>query len=421
MLAVVLALAGVAALAAVETAPESSAPRYYSLTYEVRFVPMEGKAQVSIQLGKEAHLVRAIDLITDPLRHQHFEGDGRLEAFPGGVRWLPPRNGGELHYTFWFDHRQENTQSYDSHWTSKWALFRGDDLVPPARVRALKGAESHARLRLKLPPKWSAALPYLREADGSYAIDHPQRRFDRPTGWMVAAERLGVLRERVAGTDLVIAGPVAQGLRRQDMLAFLRWTLPVLGNTLKQLPDRILIVGANDPMWKGGLSGPNSLYIHADRPLITSLGTSPLLHEIIHTVMGARAGRGGDWIVEGLAEFYSLEMLVRSATVSHKRYHKVLAKLEKRGRRAKKLRVHSSSGAVTARAVSLLYKLDQQIREGTSGKISLDDVFREMVKSPQAWTTKSFQQICEQVAGMNLDAFFGRWISKPSKPPPSPR
>jgi hypothetical protein len=411
ILALVLALLTHDILSAAQIG--ESEPRYYSLFYNVRLMPLDHEARISIELKQEAAFVRAIKLSIDPERHRNFGGDGEIEKIPEGIRWLPPKNGGRLNYTFRVDHRRDN-QSYDSRLTERWALFRGDDLIPPARVRTLKGAESRAYLQLQLPAKWSAALPYPRTAEGTYAIDQPKRRFDRPTGWMVAAERLGILRERIAGMQVAIASPVGQGLHRQDILALLRWTLPVSQNIFKMLPDRLLVVGAGDPLWRGGLSGPRSLFIHADRPLITAKGTSPLLHEIIHTVMQARSGRGGDWIIEGLAELYSLELLVRSGTISHERYTKTLAKLEQRGQGVTKLRLRSSSGAVTAHAVSILHKLDQQIREKTLDKVSLDDVLQAMAAAPRAWTTTRFRQLCERIAGIGLEAFFEQWAPKPS-------
>ena len=56
-----------------------------------------------------------------------------------------------------------------------------------------------------------------------------------------------------------------------------------------------------------------------------------MLHELFHAVTGVRAGPGGDWVVEGLAELYSLELLVRSKTISKARYRKALAGLAARG------------------------------------------------------------------------------------------
>ena len=40
----------------------------------------------------------------------------------------------------------------------------------------------------------------------------------------------------------------------------------------------------------------------------------PLLHEVMHAMLGIHATSGDDWIVEGLAEFYSLELLRLSGT-----------------------------------------------------------------------------------------------------------
>jgi hypothetical protein len=219
------------------------------------------------------------------------------------------------------------------------------------------------------------------------------------------------LREKVAGTWLAVSGPTGQNLRRQDLLALLRWTLPTLRNIARELPERLLVVGGGDPMWRGGLSGPNSLFIHADRPLISHDLTSPLLHEVIHTVMSARSGPGSDWIVEGLAEYYSLQVLVRSRTVSHRRYEKALAKLRARGRSAKSLTVEHAHGDVTAKAVGVLADLDREIRDRTSDRASLDDVFARLVKLQGPITTKRFRVIVEKVGGGDYGAFFRRRVS----------
>ncbi len=82
----------------------------------------------------------------------------------------------------------------------------------------------------------------------------------------MAAGELGVRWERIQGVSVFVAGPVDQGVRRMDILAFLNWNLPVLGEVLDDLPDRLVVVSARDRMWRGGLSGPRSLYLHADRP-----------------------------------------------------------------------------------------------------------------------------------------------------------
>ena len=77
-------------------------------------------------------------------------------------------------------------------------VVRGDDLVPPARVRATIGSHSRSRLRFELPAGWHEVdTPYV-ERDGEWVIDDPRRRFDRPVGWMIAGD-IGVHREEVGG------------------------------------------------------------------------------------------------------------------------------------------------------------------------------------------------------------------------------
>ncbi|MCG8591364.1 MAG: hypothetical protein MJE66_18880, partial [Proteobacteria bacterium] len=249
--------------------------------------------------------------------------------------------------------------------------------------------------------------------DGRYRVDHPIRRFDRPTGWFVAG-RLGVVRERVAGVQVAVAGPVGHRFRRLDLLALLRWTLPELRDVVEALPERLLIVGAGDPMWRGGLSGPNSVFVHASRPLITGDGTSPILHELMHAVLGIRGERGDDWIVEGLAEYYSLELLARSRTLSKRRHERALARFAEQARHAKQLRVDAAHGAVTARAVTILRALDAELAEATDGERDLDDVVRVLAQERGRISTARFRRVAEAVAGTSLENFFARRV--PSHP-----
>ena len=372
----------------------------YQVVFEAALVPTERAARATIRLGRGASAVRWIQLRIDPDRHTDFHGDGRLEAGDGTLRWIPPAGGGALHYTFRIDHLR-NQASYDARCAEQWALFRGDDLFPPARVRAKKGAESRSLLKLRMPKRWSAAVPYRRLAAGSYEISNPTRHFDRPTGWMLMG-RLGILRERIAGSHVAVAGPVGQGVRRQDILAFLRWTLPALRDATGPLPDRLLVVSAGDPMWRGGLSGPRSVFLHADRPLITADATSPLLHELVHTQMRARAGEDGDWIVEGLAELYSLEVLVRSRSISRRRFRGALSRQADRGSAAPFLRMDKADPVVTARAVGILHRLDEQIREATEQEASLDDVVLELIRTREPVTTEGLREAVRLVAGRDL-------------------
>lgn len=294
---------------------------------------------------------------------------------------------------------------FDSRLTDDWALFRGDDLMPPATVRTVKGASSRARLRLQGPEGWSFVTAYPRAEEDSdwFQVERADRRFDRPVGWM-AAGRLGVRRDRIADRRVAVAGPIGQGIRHLDTLAFLRWNLPDMVQVFPGLTERLLIVSAGDPMWRGGLSGPASLYIHADRPLISGNGTSTLLHELIHVAQGYRAARDEDWIVEGIAEYYTLEIMRRSGTLSESRYRLGFEKLEEWAARSESLQAEASTGARTARSALVMRALDTEIRKRSGGAYSLDDVARQLAEDGRPASLERLRELAAQFAGGPLEA-----------------
>lgn len=385
-----------------ETARKSG-PRY-DVLFEARLSPTERTAHVRIELGSGARHLHELRFSIDPERHLEFKGDGEVTATEEAVTWIPPSEGGELSYVFRIDHLRD-ARSYDARCAATWALFRGDDLVPPARTRFTDGARSRSRLRLRLPESWSAAVPYPKISGGDYRVDHPHRSFDRPTGWMVLGD-IGVLREEVAGTRVAVAGPVRHGLRRLDIMALLRWTLPELARITDEPMDRLLIVGAGDPMWRGGLSGPRSVFVHADRPLITEDGTSPLIHEILHTAVGARADDDADWIVEGLAEYYSIALLTRTGTLSEERGEEALDHVRHRS---------------TARGIRFFRELDAKIRANApQGDKSLDDVLRVMAARHRAFSVEMLREAIREGTGFSLEEL-GVELPEAKRPPKQPK
>ncbi len=157
-------------------------------------------------------------------------------------------------------------------------------------------------------------------------------------------------------------------------------------------------------MWRGGLSAPQSLYIHAARPLISENATSTLLHEVMHTVLGISAREEFDWIVEGFAEYYSLELLRRSGTISQRRFETAIQDQVEWSRSANRLCQLSSTGAVTALAVTVMAAIDQEIQSETEGAASLDDLLRLIRQREQPLDLLSLTQAFEQLAGGKSEA-----------------
>ena len=84
-------------------------------------------------------------------------------------------------------------------------------------------------------------------------------------------------------------------------------------------------------------------------------------------------------IVEGFAEYYSLELLLRGGAITARRHARALGEQAEWAKRADMLCGDVSTGATTARAVTLLRDLDREIRERTAGARKLDDLLHELL------------------------------------------
>lgn len=363
--------------------PAWAARPEFAVDYRVAFEPEAGTAHVVIATAPiDGRLVR-LSTRLDPDRYTGLKADGTLQRDGDKVTWSPPRKGGTLQYRVRVDHRRRG-DGFDARMTGDWALLRGDDLVPPLQSVVTRGADARARLRFALPQGWSIETPYSRSRDGkAFVIVDPERRVDRPEGWILAG-RIGVRRERIAGMRVAVAAPRGEGVHRNDLLAFVNALGPQLENAFGELPPRLLVVQAGDPMWRGGLSGPRSLYLHADRPLLSGNGTSTPAHELVHVVTRLRGAEDDDWIVEGLAEYYAIELPRRAGLTSVSRRNKALAWMRERGAPVKQLRSDRAKDRVTARAVTLFAALDAEIEAASEGKRSLDDVVRHLLPQREA-------------------------------------
>ncbi len=381
----------------------------FDVTFDVGLSASEKSAHVAIQLGSGSEVVEWIRFHFDPLRYRSIEANGELLEHEGGIEWKPPAKGGEIRYVYSIDHLRDDN-SYDSRCAKSWAIMRGEDLVPRMRIRTVPVARSESRMTVRLPEGWSASLPYTRLVGGRYDLENYRTRFDRPSGWF-AFGKLGVIRETIEGTRIAIAGPADQGIRRMDLLALMKWTMPSLAKVFGRLPERVQVVVAGDPMWRGGLSGRRSVYLHVDRPLIGQDSTSPLLHELVHSIMNANSGKDGNWVVEGLAEYYSLALLRRSETLTASRYEAAIEDIRKRAAGGGDLRVAQVDSATRAKAVVVVMEIDDAIRDATGGDRSLDDVMRILTGDRKSVTTESFREAIRQVAGRDLDGIFDRHLA----------
>ncbi len=395
-----LSVAAYAACSAPATESLSAGdPLAYSIVYSVTPNPALGTIDVTMQVDQGRDLLREVRFRGGP-RISDIRASGDIRTDAGETRWRPPASGGTLRWTVAVVHRR-NGGGHDAWLGDAWGLLRAEDIVPRAATRTLRGAHSETTLRFHLPDDWTVITAYS-GANNEFQIKKRQRRFDQPDGW-IAMGHLGVRRETIAGVRVAVAGPVGHALRRMDILALLSWTLPELSRLLPELPSRLTIVSAGDPMWRGGLSAPQSLYIHAERPLISENATSTLLHEVMHTTLRIKTKAGYDWIIEGLAEYYSLELLRRSGTISQKRYATALGDQIEWAKSANNLCQQSSTGAATALAVTVMAALDEEIRSKTNGAASLDDLLRELQQHEQPVDLLTMTRIATELINNKSD------------------
>ena len=380
---------------------DDNVKREYDVHYRVQAGPADKSVVVTLTVRQPRDLLREMSFDWSPGTISDIHGDGTLDIDDNALRWLPPPTGGELQWRVQVAH-ERGKGAYDAWLDTNWGIFRAEDIIPRARSRSLKGSRSNTSLSFDLPAGWSAITEYSSVRD-PIVVRRPDRRFDQPTGWIVIGD-IGVRRETIAGVRVAVAAPQGYSVRRMDMLALLNWTLPELVALLPEPITRLTIVSAGDPMWRGGLSAPASLYVHADRPLISENATSTLLHELMHTVLAIRAKPGADWIIEGLAEYYSIELLKRGSAISSRRHQRAMAEQSEWAQEADILCTSSSKGATTALAVSILAALDKEIRDKTAGASSLDDLLQRLLGVRDRIDHGTLSRIAADLMGQPSDA-----------------
>lgn len=374
------------------------AAKRVDLDYQVRFLPESDQAEVSLLLEK-GEAVRSLRFdLGNKGYYSDFKTSGSwTQDDPAHGTWTPGNGKASLSYKVRISHPRGDGR-FDARMTPDWALLRGDDLVPSARLDLVDGIELVSRLGFDLPKGWQTVeTGWPRVGKNRFRIDNPERLFDRPTGWVLAG-KLGSRRATLGGTDVTVSAPVGEDMRRMDILTLLTFVWPHAQEVFPREPGKLLIVGAKDPMWRGGLSAPNSFFMHSARPLVSENGTSSLVHELVHVLSRIKDTDRSDWISEGIAEYYAIELMRRAGGMGDDRYEAICKQLRQWSGKVDSLRGERASGAVTARAVLLLQDLDKEIRLRTDGKHSMDDVTRGLMRLNKA-STKDFVEISENIMG----------------------
>jgi len=376
----------------------TASDRIFNVDYHLTLFSGKDSATVEIEVTN-AQWLKSLDFNLEGSKCSQFRSAGRIVRQANRLLWEPEGEKAYLSFKCRIKNKRKSSQGeifYDAYIEKSWALFRADDFVPPAKARIVKGAVSRARLLIDMPSHWQGVnTGWPREKNNSsdgdakqavFIIDNPKRKFDRPTGWVIAGE-LGTRRAYPVGQDgvrrqLLVSAPAASDVRQMDILTFVYMLWPEYEKAFVDLPSKLLITGAGKPMWRGALSAGNSLYLHAGRPLVSENGTSTVLHELFHVITGISGKQGSDWIAEGLAEYYAIILLKRVGGMSEERYDKTMTKLAKWSQGVDSLYAANSTGAITAAAVGVFEQLDSEIQQASGGTKSLDHLVRSLMAGP---------------------------------------
>lgn len=354
-------------------------------------------------------------------RYRSFSGTGSFERRGEELVWTPRAPYAHLTYIVLIDHRRAEGKGFDSYASKDWILTRTDDLFPDVTVGLRKeiepNPEARARLAFKLPEGWRALSPLpFEKKSGSFIVEMPQKYFDRPWGWLLLGQ-VGVASTTIEGCRVTVGTVPGVELKPKRVLHLVRGALPIMRRLFGTPPPKILIVSAPDPMWRGGLSGESSFFLHGDRPLRTPDKTNPVLHELFHVLAPFRPAPDGHWVTEGLAEYYSLEIQRRLGRLTPKGFGRGLSRLRQYGRWNIDITKTHDLAVTNNTAPLLMYALDEKVRSLTKGERSLDDVVVYLAGRGGRVATADFLRALNRTAGKNLAEFFTRHVFR-GKPPP---
>jgi hypothetical protein len=352
-------------------------------------------------------------------RFDGFAGSGVLEQSAGYVRWVPGGPYAHLSYRVRIDHRRGRQQRYDSYAATDWIVTRARDLFPRTLVnytpRGKQAPKSRARLIFHLPDGWHSVTPHEPAGADTFLLSEPGKVLDRPRGWF-ALGRLDVSRQEIADAMVLVARAPGSTLDTAGLFRLYDRTLPLLRRLLPQPSDRILVVSAPDPMWHGGVSGAGSFFLHGDRPLRTPDKTSPYLHEMFHVLQPFKPAADADWIEEGLAEYYSIELQRRTGLLDATDFMHGLEYLQRYGLWRVDLTKQQDNAATNNSAPLIMYALDRRIQRATAGNRRLDDVVTALARAGGIVDTACFQREAERVAERKFGMFFRRHVIEGNPP-----
>lgn len=235
------------------------------------------------------------------------------------------------------------------------------------------------RLRFALPAAWSVEGPWPHDGEDAFALAKGEAL---PRGFF-AVGPLEIASETHAGRTYRYArlGEAMDDVTEKEMFAYLKAATPYYSSVYGDVVGpTVFVVSYGDPMFKGGLAGHASLYIHRDVDLRT------LAHEYAHVWQAfsgkPEPGAATIWVNEGDAEYHGTLSLFATGDWSLKQVNDFYAEAYKARTTVKEPLdegVYGGDDAIAyKKGVVMMAWLDDAIKDNTDGAKSLSDLVKAL-------------------------------------------
>lgn len=425
-LLVALALVAPLLLAPSARAASDAPPRVLDWEYRVS-LPDPGSGTVHVEVR-----FRGLEGIVDRMTFQTLDhretvrldpshADTLLSIEPGGFSF--DVDGPTESFGFEVDVRRPAFREgeYLSWAGDEFALFKAESLSLAFTYRYYEGDpfEWRSRVVLEPPAGWGALGPWEQDAEGAYVLPAGEVL---PRGYIV----MGPFEEPEpveAGGKSVryvrLGEPAAYEAQLYD---YIDRATPYYEAVYGPGTGRsLVVVNAPDPMFRGGLGGANSFFVHESVDLRT------VAHEYAHVFQQfgtvEQAGRAAIWLNEGDADLHGALSLLAAERWSpddvRRAFREAEADERDLGLRDARL-VDATYGTSLERfayhkGLVVLRALDEEIARATSGAAGLSDLLRALNAAHEAGegdavTNDELILTASSVAGVDLAPFFERHV-----------
>ncbi len=280
------------------------------------------------------------------------------------------------------DARQGSGDAYHSYLASTWGVLKaeafglGFNVVHNDRVDPVWDGS----LSFSPPDGWRVEGPWLR-MDGAYQLPRDE---PLPKGF-VALGNFTTQTSEAHGRTYRYAKLGDAPAYEVDLLPYMEASTPYLATVYGNHTGPVaMVVSAPDPMFRGGLGGWNSLYVHDESSLKT------LAHEHAHVWQGYRAkkvvGDSSLWIIEGDADYHGPLSLLAAEFWSPRETEEHFENVESRGREKGHVEVpltdavygNEHERVAYVKGALVMHALDGLMRDASDGRVGVADLVRTL-------------------------------------------